>query len=226
MREGEAVVLANSGGDEHQGDGGSLVDYAVDIYPLSRYYFGTKDALSTKDETPADSLLRLKSNYEVRGLRTSVQGVILVELFKHPHLLLLQVKNTTFNLPGGRLRQGDSVDLEGLQRKLSRKLSPDEGSDNSDEIEWEVGDLLGMWWRPEFEALLYPYLPPNTKQPKECTKLFMVKLPVCRKFIVPKNMKLLAVPLCQVHGNHKTYGSIIAGIPQLLSKYSFNMIEA
>ncbi|XP_056692416.1 pre-mRNA cleavage factor Im 25 kDa subunit 1 isoform X9 [Spinacia oleracea] len=193
MREGEAVVLANSGGDEHQGDGGSLVDYAVDIYPLSRYYFGTKDALSTKDETPADSLLRLKSNYEVRGLRTSVQGVILVELFKHPHLLLLQVKNTTFNLPGGRLRQ----DLEGLQRKLSRKLSPDEGSDNSDEIEWE-----------------------------ECTKLFMVKLPVCRKFIVPKNMKLLAVPLCQVHGNHKTYGSIIAGIPQLLSKYSFNMIEA
>ncbi|XP_056692414.1 pre-mRNA cleavage factor Im 25 kDa subunit 1 isoform X7 [Spinacia oleracea] len=197
MREGEAVVLANSGGDEHQGDGGSLVDYAVDIYPLSRYYFGTKDALSTKDETPADSLLRLKSNYEVRGLRTSVQGVILVELFKHPHLLLLQVKNTTFNLPGGRLRQGDSVDLEGLQRKLSRKLSPDEGSDNSDEIEWE-----------------------------ECTKLFMVKLPVCRKFIVPKNMKLLAVPLCQVHGNHKTYGSIIAGIPQLLSKYSFNMIEA
>lgn len=34
------------------------------------------------------------------------------------------------------------VDLEGLQRKLSRKLSPDEGSDNSDEIEWEVINRL------------------------------------------------------------------------------------
>ncbi|XP_021715061.1 pre-mRNA cleavage factor Im 25 kDa subunit 1-like [Chenopodium quinoa] len=221
MREGEVVVLAN-GADDNPQDGERLADYVVDVYPLNRYCFGSKDALSTKDETLADSLLRLKSNYEARGLRTSVQAVILVELFQHPHLLLLQVNNRTFDLPGGRLRQGES-DLEGLRRKLSRKLSLDEGSD---EVEWEVGDCLGMWWRPDFETLLYPYLPPNIKQPKECAKLFLVKLPVSRKFIVPKNLKLLAVPLCQVHDNHKTYGPIIAGIPQLLSKYSFNMIEA
>lgn len=31
-----------------------------------------------------------------------------VELFKHPHLLLLQVKNAIFKLPGGRLRPGES----------------------------------------------------------------------------------------------------------------------
>ncbi|XP_021746072.1 pre-mRNA cleavage factor Im 25 kDa subunit 1-like [Chenopodium quinoa] len=221
MREGEVVVLAN-GADDNPQEGERLADYVVDVYPLNRYYFGSKDALSTKDETIADSLLRLKSNYEARGLRTNVQAVILVELFKHPHLLLLQVKNRTFDLPGGRLKQGES-DLEGLRRKLSRKLSLDEGSD---EVEWEVGDCLGMWWRPDFETVLYPYLPPNIKQPKECAKLFLVKLPVSRKFIVPKNLKLLAVPLCQVHDNHKTYGPIIAGIPQLLSKYSFNMIEA
>lgn len=86
-----------------------------------------------------------------------------------------------------------------------------------------------MWWRPDFETLLYPFLPPNVKQPKvhntiglfiqfligdgivswscfvvqECTKVFLVKLPASRKFIVPKNMRLLAVPLCQVHENHK-----------------------
>jgi len=31
--------------------------------------------------------------------------------------------------------------------------------------------------------------------------VFLVKLPASRKFIVPKNMRLLAVPLCQVHEN-------------------------
>lgn len=213
-------MLAN-GGDDQQQENSNLPNYVVDIYPLNGYYFGSKDAVFLKEETLADSLFRLKSNFEARGLRTCVQAVILVELFKHPHLLLLQVKNRTFNLPGGRLRQGES-DLEGLKRKLSRKLSLDEGND---EMEWEVGDCLGMWWRPDFETLFYPYLPPNIKHPKECAKIFLVKLPVSRRFIVPKNLKLLAVPLCQVHDNHKTYGPIIAGIPQLLSKYSFNTIE-
>ncbi|XP_057537761.1 pre-mRNA cleavage factor Im 25 kDa subunit 1 [Amaranthus tricolor] len=216
--QGEVVVLAN-GGDDHQQQ--TAINYVLNIYPLSGYYFGSKDALLLKDETGTDSLLRLKSNYEARGLRTCVQAVLLVDLFKHPHILLLQTRNHTFNLPGGRLREGES-DIEGLRRKLSRKLSLDEGSD---EIGWEVGDCLGMWWRPDFETLYYPYLPPNIKKPKECAKLFLVKLPASRRFIVPKNLKLLAVPLCQVHENHKTYGPIIAGIPQLLSKFSFNMIQ-
>lgn len=114
-------------------------------------------------------------------------------------------------------------DVDGLRRKLSRKLSVNESGDGT---EWEVGECLGMWWRPDFETLLYPYLPPNIKRPKECTKLFLVRLPVSRRFIVPKNLKLLAVPLCQIHENHKTYGPIISGVPQLLSKFSFNMIES
>jgi len=38
---------------------------------------------------------------------------------------------------------------------------------------------------------------------QECMKLYLVRLPESRKFIVPKNLKLLAVPLCQVHENHK-----------------------
>ncbi|KAL2327235.1 hypothetical protein Fmac_020662 [Flemingia macrophylla] len=163
-----------------------------------------------------------KKNYAARGIRTSVEAVLLVELFKHPHLLLLQVRNSIYKLPGGRLRPGES-DVDGLKRKLARKLSVNEDGDGS---EWEVGECLGMWWRPDFETLVYPFLPPNVKQPKECTKVFLVKLPASRKFIVPKNMRLLAVPLCQVHENHKTYGQIISGVPQLLSKFSFNMIES
>ncbi|KAK2645293.1 hypothetical protein Ddye_020488 [Dipteronia dyeriana] len=196
--------------------------YVVDIYPLSNYYFGSKDAIPFKDETLADRLLRMKSNYVVHGLRTCVEAVILVELFKHPHLLLLQIRNSIFKLPGGRLRPGES-DIDGLKRKLTRKLSL---NGDGNEIGWEVGECLGMWWKPDFETLLFPYLPPNVKQPKECTKLFLVKLPVSRKFIVPKNLKLLAVPLCQIHENHKTYGPIIPGVPQLLSKFAFNIIDS
>ncbi|KAB1209371.1 Cleavage and polyadenylation specificity factor subunit 5 [Morella rubra] len=210
-----------SNGAVREINGSDQSNDVIDIYPLSSYYFGSKEASPFKDETLADRIQRMKFNYAAHGLRTRVEAVILVELFKHPHLLLLQVRNSIFTLPGGRLKPGES-DIVGLRRKLSSKLSVN-GSD--DETEWEVGELLGMWWKPDFETLLYPYLPSNVKKPKECTKLFLVRLPVSRRFIVPKNLKLLAVPLCQIHENHKTYGPIISGVPQLLSKFSFNIIE-
>ncbi|XP_062148652.1 pre-mRNA cleavage factor Im 25 kDa subunit 1 [Alnus glutinosa] len=211
-----------SNGNVSESGGSDQSHGVIDIYPLSYYYFGSKEALPFKDETLADRIQRMKSNYAAHGLRTCVKAVILVELFNHPHLLLLQVRNSTFKLPGGRLRPGES-DIDGLRRKLSRKLSVNE---SGDEAEWEVGECLGMWWRPDFETLLYPYLPPNVKRPKECTKLFLVRLPASRRFIVPKKLKLLAVPLCQIHENHKTYGPVISGVPQLLSKFSFNIIQS
>lgn len=210
-------------GNVNSNDNGSdRSSYVVDIYPLSSYYFGSKEAIPFKDETLYNRVLRMKSNYDAHGLRTCVEGVLLVELFKHPHLLLLQVRNSIFKLPGGRLRPGES-DIDGLKRKLTRKLSLNE---DGDEVDWEVGECLGMWWKPDFNTLLFPYLPPNVKRPKECTKLFLVKIPLTQKFIVPKNLKLLAVPLCQIHENHKSYGQIISGVPQLLSKFSFNIIDS
>ncbi|CAN4126080.1 unnamed protein product [Withania somnifera] len=187
----------------------------LDIYPLNHYYFGSKEALRSKEETLDHRIQRLKFNYNTHGLRTCVQAVLLVELFKHPHLLLLQVRHSIFKLPGGRVRPGES-EIECLRRKLSSKLSMSAGDS------WEIGECLGMWWRPNFETSIYPFIPPDIKWPKECTKLFLVRLPESCKFIVPKNLQLLAVPLSQVHENFKTYGPIIAGVPQLLSKFSYN----
>ncbi|WJX28391.1 Pre-mRNA cleavage factor Im 25 kDa subunit 1 [Trifolium repens] len=192
----------------------------VNIYPLNSYYFGSKDSIPFKDHSLHHRLQRIKSNFDARGMRTCVEAVMMVELFKHPHLLLFQIKNSIFKLPGGRLRSDES-DIDGLKRKLARKLSLDEDGVGA---EWEVGECLGMWWRPDFETLMHPFLPPNVKHPKECTKLFLVKLPESRRFTVPKNMKLLSVPLCQIRENQKTYGPIISAVPQLLSKFSFNMI--
>ncbi|XP_064996713.1 pre-mRNA cleavage factor Im 25 kDa subunit 1-like isoform X1 [Musa acuminata AAA Group] len=221
MENGETFHCNDSG----DGGGGSNV---VEIYPLSRYFFGSKDAIPDKDDCLADRIQRMKANtwwvsrsYAARGMRTCVHGILLVELFQHPHVLLLQVRNSFFKLPGGRLRSGES-DVEGLKRKLSRKLSSEENGTNDD---WQIDERIGMWWRSDFETLPFPYLPPNLRRPKECTKLFLVKLPMTRHFIVPRNLKLLAVPLCQLHDNSETYGPIISGIPQLLSKFSFNIIQ-
>lgn len=36
---------------------------ALDIYPLSCYYFGSRDFVSLKSETAADRLLRMKAKY-------------------------------------------------------------------------------------------------------------------------------------------------------------------
>ncbi|KAJ1268340.1 hypothetical protein BS78_07G127400 [Paspalum vaginatum] len=200
----------------------------VEIYPLSRYYFGAKDAAAVPRglESAADRALRLKANFAAHGLRTSVHGVLLVELFDHPHVLLLQVRNSSFVLPGGRLRPGEE-DVQGLKRKLSSKLSVvGDGQDtDEDEDDWQIGECIGMWWRSKFEAIPFPYMPSNFRAPKECIKLFLIRLPMSRQFIVPRNMKLLAVPLSQIHGNTQVYGPIISGIPNLLSKFSFNVIS-
>lgn len=79
-------------------------------------------------------------------------------------------------------------EVEGLKRKLSRKLSLNEDKTDwevvtsellfwllilSFHVEWalyifnyQVDECLGMWWRPDFETLLCPYMPPNVKSPK------------------------------------------------------------
>lgn len=36
-------------------------DLIVDLYPLSSYYFGSRDALRVKDEIISDHVVRLKS---------------------------------------------------------------------------------------------------------------------------------------------------------------------
>ena len=49
----------------------------------------------------------MRVRYEKEGPRFSVEGVLLVQEHGHPHVLLLQIGNTFFKLPGGRLRPGE-----------------------------------------------------------------------------------------------------------------------
>ncbi|PWA79441.1 cleavage/polyadenylation specificity factor, 25kDa subunit [Artemisia annua] len=169
----------------------------VNTYPLSSYSFGTKEPKMEKDTSVADRLARMKLNYMKEGMRTSVEAILLVQEHNHPHILLLQIGNTFCKLPGGRLKPGEN-EIEGLKRKLSSKLAA-----NSPNMQpnWQIGECVAVWWRPNFETIMYPYCPPHISKPKECKKLYVVHLSEREYFAVPKNLKLLAVPLFELYDN-------------------------
>ncbi|KAH9325519.1 hypothetical protein KI387_005697, partial [Taxus chinensis] len=169
----------------------------VNAYPLSSYTFGTKEPKMEKDTSVADRLARMKVNYLKEGMRTSVEAILLVQEHNHPHILLLQIGNTFCKLPGGRLKPGEN-EIEGLKRKLSSKLAANSSALQPD---WQIGECVAVWWRPNFETLMYPYCPPHITKPKECKKLFLVHLSEREYFAVPKNLKLLAVPLFELYDN-------------------------
>ena len=165
---------------------------------------------------------RLTERFQRRGLRRSVEGVLLVHRQSHPHILLLRhgaAESPAFRLPGGRLRVGEA-EVDGMRRKLTTKL----GKPGSDGSHWQVNELLATWWRPHFESALYPYLPAHITQPKECKKVFLIELREEDVLAVPKNFKLLAVPLFDVYDNAERYGPIIASIPHLISRFDFSFL--
>lgn len=60
--------------------------------------------------------------------------------------------------PGDYLKPGED-EIEGLKRRLDDRLAPPPGSQfdqashgiNND---WEIGDCLAQWWRPNFETFM------------------------------------------------------------------------
>ncbi|EFA80935.1 NUDIX hydrolase family protein [Heterostelium album PN500] len=182
------------------------------------YSFGTKEPVKEKDSSVVSRLARMKENFEKEGLRKTVEAIIIVHNHNHPHILLLKIANTFFKLPGGKLKPGEN-EIDGLIRKLTKKLSPI-GTSVSDSP-WEVGENIATWWRPNFEQILYPYIPPHITKPKECKKLYVVTLPEKCTFAVPSNLELIAVPLFEIYNNSQRYGAIISSIPQLISKYHY-----
>ncbi|KAG6372548.1 nucleotide hydrolase-domain-containing protein [Boletus reticuloceps] len=185
----------------------------------------TKEAQPEEDPSVSARLQRLQNNYEDFGMRRTVEGILVVHDHGHPHILMLQIANAFFKLPGDYLKPGED-DVDGLKRRLDERLAPpseskqfnaSHGVDN----EWEIGDCLAQWWRPNFETFMYPFVPAHITKPKECKKLFLVQMPERKVLAVPKNMKLLAIPLFELYDNAARYGPQLSAIPHLLSRYNF-----
>ena len=117
--------------------------------------------------------------------------------------------------PGGRLRAKETK-LDGLLRKLNRRLAP-----NNIEYKWEIAELIAVWWRPDFDSNMYPYLPPHITDPKERREIYLIPLPEKCSLCIPKNFKLLAVPLFELYDNTHRYGPILSSLPQLLGRINF-----
>ncbi|ETO35667.1 hypothetical protein RFI_01396 [Reticulomyxa filosa] len=193
------------------------------VYPMSNYTMGIKQPKYEKDGSVRERMLRMEQQYKSEGMRRHVEGILLAHCRGHVHLLLFQIGNTYFKLfvkknfcsfPGGRLK-GLESETDGLKRKLTNKL----GTPNPKySMTWTIGELISQWWRPNFETVTYPYIPPHVSSPKECRKMFLVQLQSQGLFGVPKNLKLLAVPLFEMYSNAHRYGATLASLPQLLSR--------
>ncbi|KAJ6221304.1 hypothetical protein RDWZM_007116 [Blomia tropicalis] len=204
--------------DNSQGYGPiiSSLPQALSRYHLSNYKFDTKAPVPRKDPSLPANLLRLKNEYQLVGMRETVEAVILVHEHNQAHILLLQLSPTFYILPGGEL-EIDESESDGIRRYLNQYLSP-----NDETIDWKILDTVANWWRPNFEVDQYPYIPPHITKPKEHKRLLLVGLPEKAHLSIPNNCKLIAAPLLEVY-NSDCYGRIISSLPQSISRFNFHL---
>jgi hypothetical protein len=120
--------------------------------------FSTKEAQPEEDPSVSARLQRLQNNYEDFGMRRTVEGVLVVHDHGHPHILMLQIANAFFKLPGDYLKPGED-EVDGLKRRLDERLAPPSDSrqfnaSHGVDNDWEIGDCLAQWWRPNFETFM------------------------------------------------------------------------
>ncbi|KAI3399083.1 hypothetical protein diail_7883 [Diaporthe ilicicola] len=197
----------------------------IRLYPLSNYTFGVKETQPEEDPSVVARLRRLEEHYNLHGMRRTCEGILVCHEHNHPHILMLQIANAFFKLPGDYLRPEDD-EIEGFKTRLDERLAP-VGSlgDGQTAGDWHIGDSLAQWWRPNFETFMYPFVPAHVTRPKECKKLYFIQLPETKVLSVPKNMKLLAVPLFELYDNTARYGPQLSAIPHLLSRYNFEFVD-
>ncbi|EAL19750.1 hypothetical protein CNBG3780 [Cryptococcus deneoformans B-3501A] len=221
----------------------------IEAFPLRNYLFIEREGQPEEDNSVTNRLKRLEDQYKESGTRRSVEAIMVVtvgnsispsrallnlpvQVHGFAHVLVLQVANAFYKLPGGYLDPSES-DAEGLITRLNEQLGVPvttlKGKDEDDlprtvwlapegGRDWEVRDCLSVWYRPHFDTFLYPYAPAHVSYPKECKKLYLVNLPPNKTFAVPANMKLHAIPIFEFYDNAARYGPQFAGIPYILSK--------
>ncbi|KAI6181597.1 Vacuolar protein sorting-associated protein 13C [Aphelenchoides besseyi] len=213
---GQTNVQYLSSVSSDQNGGAGHINRTVDLYQLGNYTFGTKEPQSERDNSVQARFQRMREEYEMIGMRRSVDGVLIVHEHQLPHVLLLQIGSTFFKLPGGELKPGEN-EVEGLKRILAETL----GRDDTPPTQWKIEECVANWYRPNFDPPRYPYIPAHVTKPKEITKIFLVELPEKAIFAVPKNFKLVAAPLFELFDNGNGYGTLIASLPQCLSRFNF-----
>lgn len=148
----------------------------VTLYPLSNYTFGVKETQPEEDPSVIARLKRLEEHFADHGMRRTCEAILVCHEHNHPHILMLQIANAFFKLPGDYLKPEED-EIEGFKARLDERLAPvgriGEGEESGD---WEIGECLSQWWRPNFETFMYPFVPAHVTRPKECKKLYLIHL--------------------------------------------------
>ncbi|OMJ15068.1 Pre-mRNA cleavage factor Im 25 kDa subunit 2 [Smittium culicis] len=121
--------------------------------------------------------------------------------------------------------QSNAQTLANFRKCLNCQLAPLK-SDSSletefEDLDWQFGEVVSCWYRPNFETEMYPYLPAHVSNPKELVIYQTVNLPERRKLCIPKNSKLVAVPLFELYENSNRYGPQLAALAHNLSRFDF-----
>ncbi|RRT52388.1 hypothetical protein GW17_00027322 [Ensete ventricosum] len=109
----------------------------VNMYPLSNYTFGTKEPKMEKDTSVADRLARMKVNYMKEGMRTSVDGILLVTIHTYLERTVCSCVSENDLNPSSYSLVCLAIltEIEGLRRKLCSKLAANSTSFQPD---WQV----------------------------------------------------------------------------------------
>jgi len=193
------------------------------IFPQDQYETQIIDA-KIKDRKPR--FTRLHEKYEKEGIRRSVRAVFLVHVHGHPHLICLQ-KNQDgtdeVDLFGGSCQAGED-EKAALNRKLAKYIyNPATGQ----RCEWVIADLLSVWWRPNFDEVVLPYLPNHISRPKECVKVYQVTIPEKCVFMMPQGETLVAIPLFDLlrTGTEATYNILLRSVAACISRFSLTFYQ-
>ncbi|KAL3964361.1 hypothetical protein ACCO45_001365 [Purpureocillium lilacinum] len=172
----------------------------VTLYPLSNYTFGVKETQPEEDPSVIARLKRLEEHFAEHGMRRTCEGILVCHEHNHPHILMLQIANAFFKLPGDYLRPEDD-EVEGSRRASTSG--------------WRRSVALAKVKRPATGK--WPSRTPVTKQLPYSSTTEVLS--------VPKNMKLLAVPLFELYDNTARYGPQLSAIPHILSRYNFEFVD-
>eukprot|EP00127_Corallochytrium_limacisporum_P002137 Clim_evm31s108 gene=Clim_evmTU31s108 len=186
----------------------------ITLYPLTNYTITQKSAYHDKinvESRPA----RLKAEFKTLGLRRSVEAVLVVSKFGFPHVLLLQPGTGHYVLPCEELNKHEKWESAAV-RLVQHFFGPEEGKGPR----FQCVGLLSTWYRPNFENQMHPYLPAHIEEAKEERRIFLIQMPERCTIYVPRNYRLIDVPICDVYENSKRFSSIIASIPTSLSRFT------
>jgi len=199
-----------------------MLSSSINVYSLLSYDIAKKKGVNSRPARQENELARRQAAFAEKGVRRTVQGVLLVHQHGFPCVLVLHgPSEKKWSLPGGRLRPGEE-ERSGLQRKLNSRLRLEE---EQDQVEWEIGEVLATWFRPEFlDYELFPYCPPHISQPKEVRTVFLVRLPENLVFHHNADQELVAVPLFSLERNSAQYGPVISSLPEQLSRFTINTL--